>query len=55
MQYLCRCLQRPTPALIAETDHVFAYLARHPSAGLTFSRATSRLQGHADASWETAA
>jgi hypothetical protein len=55
VQYLCRCLQRPTPALIAETDHVFAYLARHPSAGLTYTRPTSRLQGHTDASWETAA
>ena len=55
VQYLCRCLQRPTPALIAETDHIFAYLARHPSAGLTFSHAASRLQGHTDASWETAA
>ena len=55
VQYLCRCLQRPTPALIAETDHLFAYLARHPSAGLTFSRTASRLQGHTDASWETAA
>ena len=55
VQYLCRCLQRPSPALIAETDHVFAYLARHPSAGLTYTRADSRLQGHTDASWETAA
>ena len=32
VQYLCRCMQRPTPELIAETDHVIAYLARHPSA-----------------------
>ena len=30
VQYLCRCLQRPSPALIAEADHVIAYLARHP-------------------------
>ena len=55
VQYLCRCLQRPTPALLAEANHVFAYLARHPSAGLTFTRPASALQGHADASWETAA
>jgi hypothetical protein len=55
VQYLCRCLHRPTPALIAETDHVFAYLARHSSAGLTYDRPATRLSGHTDASWETAA
>ena len=55
VQYLCRCLQRPTPALIRETDHIFAYLARHPSCGLTYTRPAERLHGYADASWETAA
>ena len=54
VQYLCRCLQRPSPALIAEADHVIAYLARHPTAGLTYTRPASRLKGFADASWETA-
>ena len=55
VQYLCRCLHRPTPELIAETDHVLAYLARHPTAGLTYDRAATRLSGHTDASWEMAA
>ena len=32
---LCQCMQKPTPALVAETDRVFAYLARHASDGLT--------------------
>ena len=54
VQYLCRCMQRPTPELITEADHVIAYLARHPSAGLTYSPRASSLSGHADASWETA-
>ena len=50
---LCQCLQRPTPALIRETEHI-SYLARHPTAGLTFTRDTARLLGYSDASWETA-
>ena len=54
VNYLCRCLQRPTPELIVETDHVLSYLARHASAGLTYSSARSDLRGFADASWETA-
>ena len=54
VHYLCKCLQRPTPELIAETDHILSYLARHPTAGLTFSRDQMRLSGFADASWETA-
>ena len=53
VNYLCRCLQRPSPALIAETDHLLSYLARHASAGLTYSRERSDLRGFADASWET--
>ena len=49
---LCQCLQKPTPALLRECDHVFSYLARHASAGLTYSRGDSRLAGFSDASWE---
>ena len=50
---LCRCLQKPTPALIAETDHVISYLSRHASVGLTYTSEASRLFGYSDASWET--
>jgi hypothetical protein len=32
---LCRAMSRPTPELLKEVDHVFAYLSRHPSVGLT--------------------
>ena len=32
---LCQCLTKPTPELIAETDHIFGYLARTSSLGLT--------------------
>jgi hypothetical protein len=32
---LCKCLQRPTPDLILETEHLLSYLARHASVGLT--------------------
>ena len=49
---LCKCLQRPTPDLIRETDHLFAYLARTASLGLTYSRESSGLEAFADASWE---
>ena len=51
---LCKCLQKPTPALLRECDHVFSYLARHASAGLTYSREQARLVGFSDASWEAA-
>ena len=37
-----------------EVDYVFAYLARFPSLGLTYTRDASGLSGFADASWETA-
>ena len=50
---LCQCMQKPTPALVAETDRVFAYLARHASDGLTYTSDFARLAGYADASWET--
>ena len=55
VHYLCKCLQRPTPELIRETDIIFSYLARLPSAGLTYTREQMRLSGFSDASWETAA
>ena len=54
VHYLCKCMQRPTPELIRETDYIFSYLARLPSAGLTYTREQMRLTGYADASWETA-
>ena len=54
---LCRCLQKPTPDLLLECDHVLSYLSRHSTVGLTYSRAPvgeqTRLSGFADASWET--
>jgi hypothetical protein len=49
---LCKCLQKPTPALIRETDHVLSYLARNADVGLTYSPDSSSLHGFADASWE---
>ena len=55
VHYLCKCLQRPTPELIHETDVILSYLARLPSAGLTYTREQRRLAGFSDASWETAA
>ena len=55
VHYLCKCLQRPTPELIRETDLIFSYLARLPSAGLTYTREQMRLAGFSDASWETSA
>ena len=51
---LCKCLQKPTPALLQETDHLFSYLARHADVGLTYSKPAARLAGYADASWEVA-
>ena len=50
---LCRCMTRPTPALMREVDHVFVYLSRHRNVGLTFDSKTSTLHGFSDASWET--
>ena len=47
---LCKCLQKPTPALI----HLFSYLARHADVGLTYTKAGATLAGYADASWEVA-
>ncbi len=51
---LCKCLTKPTPALIRECDHIFSYLARHASVGLTYAPGDSRLHAFADASWEVA-
>ena len=51
---LCKCLHKPTPDLLRETDHVLSYLARNASLGLTYSAEHVRLRGFADASWETA-
>ena len=50
---LCRCMAKPTPALMNEVDHIFAYLSRHDRVGLTFSKKASTLHGFSDASWET--
>ena len=51
---LCRCMHKPTPALMLEVDHVFAYLHRTANVGLTFDAGdTGELHGYADASWET--
>ena len=50
---LCKCLQRPTPELLLETEHLLSYLARHASVGLTYTRARGSLHAFADASWET--
>jgi hypothetical protein len=50
---LCQCLQRPTPDLIDECNHVLSYLARTSDFGLTYTREHQRLTGYSDASWET--
>jgi hypothetical protein len=53
---LCQCMHKPTPAVMAEVDHLISYLARHPRVGLTYSPGfgdPQRLAGFADASWET--
>jgi hypothetical protein len=50
---LCKCLQRPTPDLIHETEHLLSYLARHASVGLTYTRERGSLHAFADASWAT--
>ena len=49
---LCQCLTKPTPDLIRETDHLFAYLGRHKEVGLTYTREYAKLRGFSDASWE---
>ena len=51
---LCKCLHKPTPELLRETDYIIAYLGATASLGLTYTREQTRLLGYADASWETA-
>jgi hypothetical protein len=51
---LARAMAQPTPELMNEIDHVFAYLARHAHVGLTFEAGRAkRFEGFSDASWET--
>ena len=52
---VCKCLHKPTPNLIRETDHILSYLARTSDFGLTYSPEHAPLSGYSDASWETAA
>ena len=49
---LCKCLQRPTPDLLLEVDHLLSYLFRHASVGLTYTSDFAKLVGYSDASWE---
>ena len=53
MHKLCQCLQKPTPDVLREVDHVLLYLARHSSLGLTYTKDESVLEAYSDASWET--
>ena len=50
---LCKCLQKPTPELMREVDHLLCYLSRHASVGLTYDAGFATLAGYSDASWET--
>ena len=50
---LCQCLQKPSKALLRETDILLSYLARHSSVGLIYGSEHVKLVGYADASWET--
>lgn len=47
---LCQCLQKPTPALMSEVDHLLSYLSLHSSVGLTYTREMAKLVGFSDAS-----
>ena len=51
---LCKCLHKPSPELIRETDHLLSYLARTSDFGLVYTRDAAGLKGYADASWEVA-
>ena len=51
---LCKCMQKPTPDLMKEIDHLLSYLSRNASLGLTYTREHARLAGFSDASWEVA-
>ena len=50
---LCRCMLKPTPELIKETDHLLSYLSRTADLGLTYEPTSTQLEGFSDASWET--
>ncbi|MGA0059339.1 MAG: reverse transcriptase domain-containing protein [Planctomycetota bacterium] len=50
---LCKCLQKPTRAVVDEAHHVLSYLARHADVGLTYAPGDAQLTGYSDASWET--
>jgi hypothetical protein len=49
---LCRCMSKPTPALVKQLDHLLAYLGRNSHVGLTYSPGASKLRAYSDASWE---
>ena len=49
---LCKVMHRPTPALLAEINHLLTYLSRTASLGLTYESEPDRLVGFADSSWE---
>ena len=51
---LCKCLHKPSPDLLLETEHIFSYLSRTADIGLTYSPGNGLLRAFADASWETA-
>ena len=51
---LCRCMSKPTPELIEETNHLLSYLSRTAGLGITYTKEHARLAGFSDASWETA-
>jgi len=50
---LCRCMSRPTPALLEEAYHVLGYLHHHREVGLRYSAAPSEPWGHTDSNWAT--
>ena len=53
---LARAMAQPTPELMGEIDHVFAYLAHHARVGLAFEAGRIKrlaFEGFSDASWET--
>lgn len=50
---LARAAAKPTPQLVADTDRVISYLARHRDVGLTYAaRERPCLEAYSDASWE---
>ena len=51
----CRCMSRPTPALMDELHYVFSYLHDNIKVGIRFIPEDGVLRGAADASWEVRA